>query len=185
MKRVIPYMIIALQTFVLWACKPVKVVQQTTFPEVYDLAWEERYGRCYDSVPYSVVALDLYADGLSLDSAHSMQGTGYNLYLSDIFVAAGSDSLLIGTYQSDTTAKPFTFLPGRDYEGTPGGIYLLYVKEGKLQGYQLFDSGTLVVKDTTNGLKDLHLTLHYTNEYNTDITYETHFQGDLQPWLKK
>ena len=167
------------------ACKPIKVQNRTIFPEKYETGWEERYGRCYDSVPYSVVALDLYSEGLSLDSAHRMQGTGYNLYLSDIFVATGSDSLLAGTYRSDTTALPYTCLPGRDYEGTPGGLYLLYVENGKMQYYRTMDSCTFVVRDTTNHLKDLQLTLYYRNEYNTNVTYETHFQGVLQPWVKK
>lgn len=185
MKRIQPYIIIGLQALIIWACKPITVTPRSSFPEEYELAWEERYGHCYDSVPYSVVALDLYAGDLTLDSTHRMQGTGYNLYLSDIFVAAGSDSLLVGTYRSDTTALPYTFLPGRDYEGTPGGIYLLYVENGKLQSFQLFDSATFVLSDTTNGLKDLQLTLHYRNAYNAAVTYETHFQGTLQPWLKK
>ena len=176
------------------ACKPVRYIEQTIFPEKYTLAWEERYGQCYDSVPYSVVALDLYSDGLTLDSVHRMQGTGYNLYLSDIFVAAGSDSLQVGTYTSipqDSLSSftfhlsPFTFLPGRDYEGTPHGIYLLYIENGKLQSIQLFNSGTMVVSDTTNGLKDLHFTLHYRNANNADVTYETHFQGHLQPWVRQ
>lgn len=167
------------------ACKPVKVIPQTIFPEEYTLAWEERYGACYDSIPYAVVALDLYSEGLSLDTAHRMQGTGYNLYLSDIFVAADADTLVVGNYQSDNSAKPFTFLPGRDYEGTPHGIYLLYIENGQLQSIQLFESGTLVVRDTTNGLKDLHFTLHYRNANNADVTYDSHFQGHLQPWVKQ
>ena len=176
------------------ACKPVKIIEQTVFPQQYTFVWEERYGQCYDSVPYSVVALDMYSEGLTLDSAHRMQGTGYNLYLSDIFVPTGSDSLLTGTYTSipqDSlhhtlyTIRPYTFLPGRDYEGTPHGIYLLYIVNGQLQSIQLFESGTLVVRDTTNGLTDLHFTLHYRNANNADVTYDSHFQGHLQPWVKQ
>lgn len=176
---------LAVSALVLSACKPISVQPRSAFPQEYDLAWEERYGHYYDSVPYSVVALDLYAGDLTLDSTHRMQGTGYNLYLSDIFVPAGSDSLLAGTYRSDTTALPYTCLPGRDYEGTPGGLYMLYVENGKLQSYQIFDSCSFVVSDTTNSLKDLQLTLYYRNEYNATVTYETHFQGALHPWLKK
>ena len=167
------------------ACKPVKIIEQTVFPQQYTLVWEERYGQCYDSVPYSVVALDMYSEGLTLDSAHRMQGTGYNLYLSDIFVPTGSDSLVVGTYRSDTTAQPYTFLPGRDYEGTPHGIYLLRIENGKLQAIQVFESGTLVVRDTTNGLTHLQMSLQYRNANNTLVTYDSHFQGPLQPWVKQ
>lgn len=184
MKHIIRHLFIGFYAVTLLACKPITIHPRSSFPEAYETGWEERYGRCYDSVPYSVVALDLYAGDLSLDSTHRMQGTGYNLYLSDIFVPAGSDSLPAGTYRSDTTALPYTCLPGRDYEGTPGGLYLLSVENGKLQSYRIFDSCTFVVSDTTNRLKDIQLTLYYRNEYNATVTYETHFQGELQPWLK-
>ena len=43
-----------------------------------------------------------------------MNGTGYNLYLSDIFIAGST--LEPGTYRSSESAEPFTFLPGRDFD---------------------------------------------------------------------
>ena len=181
MKHIIHYTsyIIAL---VLCACNPVKTVEHQSIPTEYTSAWDERYGVCYDSIPYAVVALDLYSEGLELDSAHRMQGTGYNLYLSDVFVP---DSLLAaGEYRSDTTAHPFTFLPGRDWEGTPSGMYLLYVEDSQLQSIRVLDSGSVVVRDTTNGLQDLQLTLYYKNDYGYKATYVTHFQGELRLWQK-
>lgn len=183
MKKVL--YLLSIIAFALSSCKPFTPAVRQEFPVKYDLAYQEIYGHFYDSVPYAVVALDLYSEGLTLNKDHKMEGTGYNLYLSDIFVPAGSDSLLAGTYRSDTTALPYTCLPGRDYEGTPGGLYMLYVENGKLQSYQIFDSCSFVVGDTTNSLKDLQLTLYYRNEYNATITYETHFQGALLPWLKQ
>ena len=158
-------------------------------PKEYTSAWEERYGRCYDSVPHCIVALDLYSEGLELDTAKKqMNGTGYNLYLSDIVLPdrTGNDSLRLapGDYHSDLTAQPYTFIPGRDYEGKPHGIYLLYVEEGKLQSIQVLDSGYLAVRDTTNGLTDLQFTLYYKNAYGYRATYRTHFQGAIQ-WQNK
>ncbi|MBO7458090.1 MAG: hypothetical protein J6T80_02395 [Paludibacteraceae bacterium] len=165
------------------ACKPSQPSQYRGLPKAYDLAYEEIYGHCYDSIPYAVVALDLYSEGLSLDQNHRIRGTGYNLYLSDIFV---SDSLLeAGTYYSDTTAVPFTFLPGRDYEGLPHGMYLLNIEEDKIVGIQVLDSGLMVVNDTIDGLKSLHFTLYYKNTYGQKATYNTHFFGTLLPWQKK
>lgn len=170
-------------------CKPTTIQPKATIPTEYILAWEERYGAHYDSIPYHVVALDLYSEGLSLDTVHHMQGTGYNLYLSDIFVP--EDTLEIGTYRSFQLDKyplnitPYTFLPGHDYEGTPTGIYLLRVENGKLQSIQIFDSGTMVVCDTTNGVTDIRFALSYKDENNADATYECHFQGKLQPWPKQ
>lgn len=169
----------------LTACKQTVIQPKQVFPTEYTLAWEERYGHCYDSIPYAVTALDLYSDGLSLDSTHRIQGTGYNLYLSDIFLLEGIDSLVAGTYTSDSTAQPFTFLPGRDYEGTPSGIYLLSIENGKLQSILLFHSGTMVVQETANGMKDIQFTLHYTNADHAEVSYETHFQGILTLWQKR
>ena len=170
---------------VLCACNPVKTIEQHSLPTEYASAWEERYGVCYDSIPYAVVALDLYTDGLTLDTAaRRMNGTGYNLYLSDIFVP--SDTLAPGEYHSlipnSLIPNPYSFLPGKDYEGTPTGMYLLYVENGQLQSIQVLDSGSFVMRDTTNGLTDLRFTLYYTD--NGTNTYECHFQGPL-PWLNK
>jgi hypothetical protein len=171
---------------VLCACNPVQTVEQKSIPSEYTSAWEERYGVCYDSISYAVVALDLYTDGLTLDTAkHRMNGTGFNLYLSDIFVPA--DTLAPGEYKTitnnQTPITPYTFLPGKDYEGTPTGMYLLYVENGKLQGIQVLDSGSFVMRDTLNGLTDLQFTLYYSDDGDNN-TYECHFQGPL-PWLNK
>ena len=165
------------------ACTTYSPSPRAVLPAEYSLAWQQIFGHCYDSVACAVVALDLYSDGLSLDKDNRMQGSGYNLYLSDIFVP---DSLFeAGSYHSDTTAQPFTFLPGRNWEGTPSGMYLLYVDEGRLQSIQVLDSGMIVAKDTTNGLVDLQFTLYYKNAYGYKTTYTTHFQGALQPWRKQ
>jgi hypothetical protein len=165
----------------------VKPTSKTTYPETYTSAWEERYGVCYDSVPYAVVALDLYSDGLSLDTAERrMNGTGYNLYLSDIFVPGSV--LAEGEYRSlapdSLTPQPFTFLPGRDYDGTPHGMYLLYVENGKLQSIQLLDSGRFVMRDTTGQQTYLRFTLFYTDASGDAAAYECAFQGELQ-WQNK
>ena len=172
--------VLAALTF--FSCNPVKIIEQHSLPEEYVSGWEERYGVCYDSIPHAVVALDLYTDGLTLDTAkHKMLGTGYNLYFSDIFVPG--DSLVAGTYHADTSAQPFTFLPGREYEGTPTGMYLLYVENGKLQTIQVLDSCTFTIRDTTNGWKDIRFTLYYTDA-GAQSTYECHFQDSL-PCLNK
>ena len=159
----------------------------TGLPKDYNLAYQEIYGHCYDSIPYAVVALDLYSEGLTLNKNHRIQGTGYNLYLSDIFVP---DSLLAdGEYTSIANDQshivPFTFLPGQDYEGLPHGLYLLHIEEDKIIGIQVLDSGTMVVKTTEDGLTDLQFTLHYKNAYGQHVTYTPHFEGALIPWQKQ
>lgn len=171
------------------SCRP--TYSNTTskgLPNEYTSAYQEIYGRCYDSIPHAVISLDLYSEGLELDENHRIQGTGYNLYLSDIFLPdrTGNDSLLLapGIYHSDTTALPFTFLPGKNWEGTPSGMYLLYIENNALQSIQLLDSGTIVVRDTSNNLLDLQFTLYYKNKYGYKATYNTHFQGELIPWRR-
>lgn len=160
-----------------------------SLPKEYNTVWEEIYGYAYDSVPYPVVALDLYSKGLDLDENHRMRGTGYNLYISDIFVPEthGQDTLRIvpGKYHSERTGLPFTFLPGKDWDGQPTGIYVLYVEDGKLQSIQVMDSGYLVVTDTTNHLRDLQFTLYYKNAYGSRATYKPHYQGFIMPWEKR
>lgn len=171
----------------LTACKKSKLIEVKIFPETYVLAYEQDHGHCYDSVPYSVVSLDLYSEGLSLDTNHRMQGTGYNLFLSDIFVPG--DTLTPGEYKSlnskHSTLNSYTFLPGRDYDGTPNGAYLLTIDKGLLQSIQLIDSGYMSVRDTTNGLADIRFTLYYTKEDRSVVTYTPSFQGPLHLWQKQ
>lgn len=160
------------------SCQPNRPSSYKGMPKEYTLAYEEIYGHCYDSVPYAVVALDLYSDGIELDKNHKITGTGYNLYLSDIFVP---DSLLEeGTYKSDTTAQPFTFLPGRDYEGLPHGLYLLKIEESKVSSIQVLDSGSFVYRNDS-----LLFTLYYRNTYGSRAKYTCTFTGPLIPWQKK
>ena len=74
------------------ACKRTTPTPRQTYPATYTTAYQQIYGHCYDSLPdLAVVALDLYTAGLDLDKDSLIRGTGYNLYLSDIFVP---DSLL-------------------------------------------------------------------------------------------
>ena len=154
------------------------------FPKQYEIAYEQIYGHCYDSIAHAVVGLDIYSEGLELDKNHRMKGTGYNLCITDIFVP---DSLLEeGEYHSikpsDIHIQPsaYTFLPGRDFEGTPHGMYLLYVEEGQLQSIQLLDSGKFVYRNDS-----LLFTLYYKNAYGGRATYSPIFYGSLIPWLKQ
>ena len=132
------------------ACKKAKYIQVHSFPEVYVLAYEQDHGHCYDSVPFSVVSLDLYSEGLTLDTNRRMQGSGYNLYLSDIFVPG--DTLASGEYTSlnskHSTLNSYTFLPGRDFDGTPNGAYLLTIDQGKVLNEELKSKATDKVSES-------------------------------------
>lgn len=178
------FSLLALAAVFFSACTPTQPSYYRGLPKEYNLAYQQIYGHCYDSVPYAVVGLDIYSEGLKLDKNRRMKGTGYNLCITDIFVP---DSLLAeGEYTSipvtgnPSPIQPYTFLPGRDYEGTPHGMYLLYVEENKLQTIQLLDSGTFVYRNDS-----LLFTLYYRNTYGYKATYTCSFNGALIPWVKQ
>ena len=175
MKRILVYIVLLMS---LIACRPSSPSVRRGLPAAYTTAYEQIYGHCYDSIAQAVVSLDLYSEGLELDKNKKIRGTGYNLYLSDIFVP---DSLLEpGTYHSDTTGASFTFLPGKSYEGYPFGMYFLRIEDDQVSQIQVLDSGSFVYRNDS-----LLFTLYYLNAYGGRATYSCHFHGSLIPWLKK
>lgn len=175
MKHSIAYIILLTM---LVGCKPTTPSAYRGLPKTYATAYEQIHGHCYDSVAQAVVSLDLYSTGLELNEDKRIVGTGYNLYISDIFVP---DSLLeAGSYRSDTTAEAFTFLPGKDYEGYPFGMYILNIEEDQIKQIQILDSGSFVYRNDS-----LLFTLYYKNVYGSKATYTCTYSGALIPWLKK
>lgn len=175
MKHSIAYIILLTM---LVGCKPNTPSVYRGLPKTYATAYEQIHGHCYDSVAQAVVSLDLYSTGLELNEDKRIVGTGYNLYISDIFVP---DSLLeTGSYRSDTTAEAFTFLPGKDYEGYPFGMYILNIEEDQIKQIQILDSGSFVYRNDS-----LLFTLYYKNVYGSNATYTCTYSGALIPWLKK
>ena len=182
---IIQYSLFILVTLCVTACRPSGPSSYRGMPKEYTTAYEEIYGHCYDSIPYAVVALDLYSDGLSLNAQRKIRGTGYNLYISDIFVP---DSLLAeGDYTSLPyregsglgSPQPFTFLPGRDFEGQPHGMYLLNIEDDKIIQIQRLDSGWFSYCNDS-----LAFTLYYRNAYGERATYKPIFCGPLIPVKK-
>ena len=168
-------------------CTPNSPSVYRGLPKTYTTAYQYIYGHCYDSIPYAVVALDLFSDGLELNENKKMVGTGYNLFLSDIFVP---DSLLAeGEYKSipqdslsafNFQLSSFRFLPGRDYEGLPHGIYVLKIEEDQIASIQVLDSGSFVYRNDS-----LLFTMYYKNAYGSRAKYTCSFPGPLIPWQKK
>lgn len=161
------------------ACRPknnpVRPVRRAT---EYTLGYEKCYGQFYDSVAANVFCLDLYSEGLKLNIKGKIEGTGWNLCLSDVFSA---DSLLeVGDYVSETTAAPYTFLPGQDYEGMPNGAYLLYIEESRVQQITVLPEGGFTMTeqgDTT----DIRLWFTRTvSPTRVDTLYKAHYRGKLR-----
>lgn len=132
------------------------------------------YGAYYaqEGLPQKVYALDCYSDGLLLNQQGRIEGTGTNLYISDLFVDSSLEGLPAGTYTADTTGAPMTFLPGTDYEDQFGGAYLLRIEEGRLMAYTLLPHGTLTVAyegDTA--------VLHFEGTTSQKTAYSADYRG--------
>ena len=107
------------------------------------------YGTYYDylGIDTHVFELDLYTEGLGLDSTGQYVGTGQNLYMTDIF-SLGSDSLLTeGIYNVDTLYQytAGSILGGESYGGIPSGALLINVSSTGIS-YDYIKSGTMEVK---------------------------------------
>lgn len=164
------YIFICATVAILSSCGGVTPTQPVDYSNEFTTCYVEQYGPFYDSLPRHVFGLDLYTEGLSLDSTQHIVGSGTNLYISDIFL---TDSLLaLGTYFSDTTTADHTFLPGQNFEGTPTGIYLLTIAESAVAGIQVLDSGQFTVTQTPDSLYDIRFTL-----YRGKQQYDGHFEG--------
>lgn len=128
------------------SCNPINNPNTPTKPVIADSVFVcadfREYGDYYKT-GHQVYAIDLLSQGLEYDSLFHIQGSGYNLFLSDIFTT--SKSLPAGHYQMDSVAKDMTFLRGMDFEGSITGTYLLQISENKIQRITLFTGGSMDV----------------------------------------
>ncbi len=135
---------------IITSCRPNNNGQQRSvvvYDTVFNYCIEDLYGAFYGKggLESNVVSLDLYSDGLTIGKQGIMEGSGTNLYFSDIFLDKKDTVLAAGYYTADTTGKPGTFLPGTRYEGNFTGAYLLRVDDGKLTSYRLLPKGCLTI----------------------------------------
>ncbi len=172
--------------------KPVTVASEFT------ACYAELYGQAYDSVSQDVLALDLYSEGLDLNEQGKIEGTGTNLYISDIFTDAGDspwvksdgrltlragiDSLC---FRSDSLPVAGTFLPGMDFEGNPTGIYLLTIADNAVAGIQVLDSGRFVLRTSEGKKLDFQGTFYYSTRSSANArpvvqTYSARFNSELR-----
>ena len=117
---------------------------------IYVIADIRKHGDYYNS-GHQVFAVDLLSQGLTYDSTMHITGTGYNLFLSDIFVKCVSRPA--GHYEMDSVAKDMTFLKGMDFEGNITGTYLLQIQEDKIQTITLFTAGSMEIAYDGEGMK--------------------------------
>lgn len=131
------------------ACKPSNIPAPSTTLQadsIYIKADLQKYGDYYGS-GHQVYAIDLLSHGLTYDSAFHISGTGYNLYLSDVFAPKDSTQRIPeGIYYMDSTIQDMHFLQGKDFEGSITGTYLLYIQDNQLRGITLFSNGQMKVE---------------------------------------
>lgn len=150
--RTAPLLLLLMATSCTHRNRPKPVQTDLTF----DYGFVTRYGAYYadGGLDNNVYMLDVYSPGLRLNKEGYMEGSGYNLCLSDVFTLPTDSVLLEGiTYQSDTTGRADTFLPGQDFEGNVNGAYLLNIADGQIASIMLFASGSfelLQEGDTTH-----------------------------------
>lgn len=143
------------------------------YDSTYVIADIQRHDQFYPLLKRQVFSLDLLSNGLSFDSTNHIVGTGCNLYISDIFLPLSDTCLQIGTYQMDTTATDYTFLPYMNFEGEITGCYLLDIQANKIQRIIGFTAGQMQLKYI--GENDIHIDILL---YTADSTrYHATYQG--------
>lgn len=134
-----------------------------------DLQWHKQY---YPLLDRQVFSIDLLSDGLSFDSAYHIQGTGLNLFFSDIFLPMNSNTLQDGVYRMDTTAEANTFLPYQYFEGgNITGCYMLDIQESKIQRIIGFTAGELEITSLGDDIR-LNATLYLADSTLYRATYQ-------------
>ena len=165
-------LLILIALVALSACHPVNPPTPKPLPieATLTLAKQKHYGQFYHNLPRSVFSLDFYSVGLSFDSLDYVQGSGINLYFSDIFMDPEATTLADGTYILDSVASPFTFLPGMNIDGGITGAYVLLLQEAELKKIYYVTSGsfTLATRGDTTDFS-CHLMLDSKQSY--DATY--------------
>lgn len=144
-RRHFPIVIIIMAMFA--GCKPVNVPreQKTATDSVFVVGDFRFYGAYYPSIEGNVFSIDLLSKGLQFDSLFHIVGTGTNLYLSDIFLPATDSVLQSGIYDIDTTAAPYTILPGMRFGRAVTGAYVAQMREGNVTDTLLFTRGQMTL----------------------------------------
>lgn len=155
--------------------RPTQPTDSLQADSVYLMADFRYYGDYYQS-GHQVYAIDLLSEGLQFDSLGHITGTGYNLYLSDVFAgAADSLGLPAGEYEMDSVARENSFLRGMNFEGSVTGCYLLAIQQDQLKSITLFTSGRMQVEYEADDIV-LDMTL-YTED---SLVYRGRYVGECR-----
>lgn len=155
--RTCSFLLLSFSLLLLCGCQKPAPSKPVAVASEFTTCYAECYGQSYDSVPLNVLALDLYSEGVDLNEQGKIEGSGTNLYISDIFLTVGMQDSLLGIFsgskelahaiffRSDSIPAAGNFLPGMDFEGNPTGIYLLTIADNAIAGIQVLDSGSFTL----------------------------------------
>lgn len=132
----------------------------------------QNHGQWYATINRNVLSLDLYSNGLSFNDKGYIQGTGTNLYFSDIFVTLEDTLLTEGEYTVDSTTLVHTALPGLQLDGSAAGAYLLLIEDSRIRQIILIKEGTFTVEQDDSLRLDFRLTTA------DDQTYHATYVGN-------
>lgn len=142
---------------------------------VLTLARVQNHGQWYQDIDCNVLSLDLYSEGLHFNERGYIEGSGTNLYLSDIFLPLSDTLLTAGTYQLDTTALPYTALPGVAYDNTAAGCYILLIENNNIRQIILVSEGSFSLEE-----QDSTFALNFDLKTRDDKIYRATYVGTLQ-----
>lgn len=168
--------------FVFVACQE-RNIELSTSPTPatrYESCYVDLFGRYYDSLPYNIASLDLFSEGLSLDSTGRIEGSGTNLYISDLFMPSSAFMLQTGEYICDSVPSEYSFLPALSFESNFTGAYLLYIENSSLSSVRMFNRGSLVIEPEKDNKISIIFRLfdadgkEYTAQYSGAPKYKSH-----------
>ena len=142
---------------------------------ILTLARMQNHGQWYRDIDCNVLSLDLYSDGLHFNERGYIEGTGTNLYFSDIFLPLTDTLLTPGLYSLDTLGLPYTALPGVAYDNTAAGCYILLIENNNIRQIILVSEGTFLLEQ-----QDSTYSLHFDLKTHDDKTYHASYVGTLQ-----
>lgn len=173
------YLLILLSALSLVACgdggEPSHSEEKPVADSVMTLLKMKNNGQWYATIDCNVLSLDLYSDGLQFNEKGYIEGSGTNLYLSDVFVSLEDSLLTDGTYVLDTTNLEQTALPGINLDGAVAGAYLLLIEDSHIKSIILIKDGFFDVTHTGDSLFiDFNLTT------SDDQSYHASYVGNRE-----
>ena len=167
------YLYIAILVLVV-ACQPHNVPTKPAglqVDSVYTSADFRAYGDYYNS-GHEVYAIDLLTNGLAYDSAWHISGSGYNLFLSDVFASAqDSIGLPAGSYEMDSVARVGSFLRGMNFEGNITGCYMLDIQEDQIKRIIGFSAGEFEIRSLGEDIR-MDILLYLADSTRYRATYQ-------------